>query len=57
MFMVRCSVEYRDTFECYTRDIDWDDQYARRLFAQKADQALRDGGIVTTEPVQDNKTC
>jgi len=53
MLKVLCTVFYADTGECHKRVIDWDDRDARRVFAERADAAIRDGGKVTTEGTTD----
>ena len=49
MFSVECVVYYPDTNTELRRVVDWDDRNERRVFAEKADAAIRDGGIVTTK--------
>jgi hypothetical protein len=49
MLQVICTVFYADTGEFCKRVIDWDDPEQRRKFARRANQAIRDGGKVTTE--------
>lgn len=52
MLQVLCSVTYIDTGEHHSRVIDWDNCDDRRTFAQRADKAIRNGGIVTTQTTE-----